>query len=71
MRGRKSEFEYVVYKGDDVICAGTSSEIKQKLNISEGYFRMLTSQMTIDKEKECKDRLIAIKVPISEIVGDQ
>ena len=43
MRGVKPKFEYVVYKGDDVVCAGTSREIKEKLNISETHFRALTS----------------------------
>lgn len=71
MRGRKSEFEYVVYKGDDVVCAGTSKEIKEKLNISETHFRALTSTRTFERDKILKTSMIAIKVPISEIVGTQ
>lgn len=71
MRGRKSEFKYVVYKGDDVVCAGTSKEIKEKLNISETHFRALTSTRTFERDKILKTSMIAIKVPISEIVGTQ
>lgn len=69
MRGVKPKFEYVVYKGDDVVCAGTSREIKEKLNISETHFRALTSTRTFERDKILKTSMIAIKVPIDEIVG--
>lgn len=65
----KPQNEYVVYKGDDVVCAGTAKEIQEKLNISQATFRYMASSHTFEIEKKNRNRMIAISVPISEITG--
>ncbi len=65
----KIKNEYVIYKGDDVVCAGTAKEIQEKLNISKATFRYMASSHTFEEEKKNRNRMIAIKVPIEEIIS--
>ncbi|MCJ1656709.1 hypothetical protein MT340_009160 [Staphylococcus sp. NRL 16/872] len=67
--GSGISYEYVVYKGDDVICAGTAKECCEKLGISIGGFFAISSKHAYEIEKQTRDRLIAIRVPVKEIVG--
>lgn len=67
--GKGISYEYVVYKGDDVICAGTADECCEKLNISKDCFFTISSKHAYEAEKITRDRLIAIRVPVKEIEG--
>lgn len=67
--GRRTTNEYVVYKGDEVICAGTAKEIQLKLNMTETQFRNIASTRTLERDKVVKNLMVAVKVPLTEIVG--
>lgn len=68
---RIAENEYVVYKGDEVICGGTRKEIMLKMNISGGMFDSMTSTRRYHEEKAIRKRrggiMYAEKVSIAEI----
>lgn len=65
--GVKAKFDYVVYKGDEVVCAGTPTEIKEKMGISETNFRTLATTRAFEEDRIYKNRLVAVKVPIEEV----
>lgn len=59
-KGRSHAYEYVVYKGDEVICAGTRQEIQAKMNITEGTFARMASSLT--KREAGPNQIVAEKV---------
>lgn len=65
MAGGKQRYEYVIYKGDDIICHGTQSECAEQLGVSEQTIMFMSSQTLKNKDKGT--RLIAEKVSIAEI----
>ncbi|MEN1893148.1 hypothetical protein [Staphylococcus nepalensis] len=58
-------YEYVIYKGEDIVCGGPKQEIIEKMNITESTFYRLISSTT--KREAGPNQLIAEKVRISEI----
>lgn len=67
-KGRSHAYEYVVYKGDEVICAGTRKEIQAKMNITEGTFARMASSLT--KRESGPNQIVAEKVSIKEIEAE-
>ena len=69
--GQKQLYEYVIYKGDEVICAGTRKECAEKLEVSEKTIGFLSSGVNMRRASNSNRpnsiRLIAEKVLISEI----
>lgn len=64
------QFEYVVYKGDDIICHGTAEECSEKLGLSVKTVQRLatTAYMNmLSKRKESDNPLIAVKIPADEL----
>ena len=64
----KCKDEFVVYKGDDIICAGTREECIEKLEIKKATFKEISSKRRYIQEMKTRNSLIAIRVPMSEIV---
>lgn len=69
--GQKQLYEYVIYKGDEIICAGTRKECAEKLEVSEQTIGFLSSgvnkRRTANSNRPNSIRLIAEKVSIAEI----
>ncbi|WP_415410909.1 hypothetical protein [Staphylococcus agnetis] len=72
-KGKGTRYEYVVYKGEEVVASGKKREIMEKLNITEGTFCTLLATKTIAREAESyrkgkrNGQMVAIKVDIDEI----
>ncbi|MFZ7647130.1 hypothetical protein ACO1B2_10135 [Staphylococcus saprophyticus] len=64
---RKPKKEYVVYKGDEVVCGGTAKEIMEKLNITNGTFRRMASGLSKREESPQFEKLIAESVSVAEL----
>ena len=64
---RKPKKEYVVYKGDEVICGGTAKEIMEKMNITDGTFRRMASGLSKREESPQFEKLIAESVSVAEL----
>ncbi|MDW3926458.1 hypothetical protein QI302_02335 [Staphylococcus saprophyticus] len=64
---RKPKREYVVYKGDEVVCGGTAKEIMEKLNITNGTFRRMASGLSKREESPQFEKLIAESVSVAEL----
>ncbi|MBT2850021.1 hypothetical protein HIR57_02005 [Staphylococcus coagulans] len=66
-------YEYVIYKGDDVLCGGTRKEILEKLDMSPSTFDRIVNPSTqveeakVFRRKGHSQRMVGIKVSISEI----
>ena len=66
-------YEYVVYKGDEVICAGTKDEVVNKLGISKDNLDYKASSVTKKRETDAYERngyskhMVAVKVSIAEL----
>ncbi|MBE9452676.1 hypothetical protein IM157_01060 [Staphylococcus epidermidis] len=60
-----TKYEYVIYKGDEIVFSGTAREVRQKYG--EGTYNTMISTRNRKAESEGKERLIAEKVLISEI----
>ena len=66
-------YEYVVYKGDEVICAGTKDEVIKKLGTNKDNIDLLASNRTKRREAEAYERygyskrMVAVKVRVSEL----
>ena len=59
------KYEYVIYKGDDIICGGTRKECAEKLGVREESISVLA---TNSYKKRIHDKaLYAEKVSIAEI----
>ena len=74
MMSMKPQFEYVVYKGDEVVCGGTKAECAEKLGIAE---RSIAHLATDSYKRSLKKRnldegnvMVAEKVLISEIASE-
>ncbi|SUM89379.1 Uncharacterised protein [Staphylococcus saprophyticus] len=75
MMPMKPQFEYVVYKGDEIICAGTKAECAQKLGITEqsvahlgtGAYKRSLKKRNLDEG----NAMIVEKVLISEIEAEK
>ena len=71
MMPMKPQFEYVVYKGDEVVCGGTKAECAEKLGITEqsvahlgtGAYKRSLKKRNLDEGNV----MVAEKVLISEI----
>lgn len=74
MMPMKPQFEYVVYKGDEVVCAGTKAECAEKLGITErSIARLATDSYKRSLKKRNLDEgnvMVAEKVLISEIASE-
>ncbi|MBM2657577.1 hypothetical protein [Staphylococcus pseudoxylosus] len=70
-RRYKPTYEYVIYKGDEVVCAGSRREILEKMGMSGGQFDSLTSSKTLEKEMTSErlhgGTMVAVKVSRREI----
>lgn len=64
---RKPKREYVVYKGDEVVCGGTAKEITEKLNITNSTFRRMASGLSKREESPQFEKLIAESVSVAEL----
>lgn len=64
---RRPKKEYVVYKGDEIICGGTAKEIMEKMNITDGTFRRMASGLSKREENPQFEKLIAESVSVSEL----
>lgn len=75
MMPMKPQFEYVVYKGDEIICAGTKAECAQKLGITEQSVAHLGTGAYKRSLKKCNldegNAMIVEKVLISEIEAEK
>ncbi|MCD9060558.1 hypothetical protein [Staphylococcus chromogenes] len=66
-------YEYVVYKGDEVICAGTKDEVVTKLGINNNNLDSIASNRTKRREADAYERngyskrMVAVKVSIAEL----
>ncbi|MBA8777491.1 hypothetical protein HR081_11480 [Staphylococcus schleiferi subsp. coagulans] len=66
-------YEYVIYKGDDVVCGGTRKEILEKLNMSPSTFDRIVNPSTeveeakVFRKKGHSQRMVGVKVSIAEI----
>ncbi len=66
-------YEYVIYKGDDVVCGGTRKEILEKLNMSPSTFDRIVNPSTqleeakVFRRKGHSQRMVGVKVSIAEI----
>ncbi|ANQ88242.1 TPA: hypothetical protein I1462_000402 [Staphylococcus pseudintermedius] len=66
-------YEYVVYRGEEIICAGTKDEVITKLNTTKNTLDRIASSTTEKEEAELykknphHQRLIAVKIETSEI----
>jgi len=59
------KYEYVIYKGDEIICGGTRKECAEKLEVSE---ELISVMATNSHKKRIQDKaLYAEKVNIAEI----
>lgn len=65
--GVKAKYEYVFYKGDEILSAGTANEIIEKMGITETHFRTLTTKRAYEADKSNRRTIVAIKVPIAEL----
>lgn len=59
------EYEYVIYKGDEVICHGTQSECAEQLGVKEATIKFISSDAF--KKRDKGKRIVAEKVSIAEI----
>ncbi|MFW3545569.1 hypothetical protein ACN9U1_03070 [Staphylococcus caprae] len=59
--GVNAKYEYVVYKGDEILSAGTANEIIEKMGITE------THKRAYEADKSNRRTIVAIKVPIAEL----
>ncbi|MBT2813330.1 hypothetical protein HIR57_01035 [Staphylococcus coagulans] len=70
---RAPTYEYVIYKGDDVVCGGTRKEILKKLNMSPSTFKRIVNPSTqveeakVFRRKGHSQRMVGVKVSIAEI----
>lgn len=69
-KGRRPSYEYVVYKGDDVVCAGTRQEILEKMQIANNTFDRMASNLTKREVGNDSQRLVVEKVSIAEIEAE-
>ncbi|MCD9070636.1 hypothetical protein [Staphylococcus chromogenes] len=66
-------YEYVVYKGDEVICAGTKDEVAKKLAISKDNLDLMANNVTKKREADAYERngyskrMVAVKVRVAEL----
>ncbi len=66
-------YEYVIYKGDDVVCGGTRKEILEKLDMSPMTFDRIVNPSTqleeakVFRRKGHSQRMVGVKVSIAEI----
>ncbi|NHA37405.1 hypothetical protein C1O33_11800 [Staphylococcus schleiferi] len=66
-------YEYVIYKGDDVVCGGTRKEILEKLNMSPMTFDRIVNPSTqleeakVFRRKGHSQRMVGVKVSVAEI----
>lgn len=63
-------FEYVVYKGDDIICHGTDEECAEKMGVTVRTVQRLATSAYMKmliKRKKCEGSLIAVKIPVEEL----
>ena len=59
------KYEYVIYKGDEIICGGTRKECAEKLEVSE---ELISVMATNSHKKRIQDKaLYAEKVSIADI----
>ena len=70
-RGHKPIYEYVVYKGEEIVCAGSRREIMDKMGISGGQFDRMASSRTFENERTSSGihggTMVAVKVSREEI----
>ncbi len=70
---RAPTYEYVIYKGDDVVCGGTRKEILEKLNMSPMTFDRIVNPSTqveeakVFRRKGHSQRMVGVKVSVAEI----
>ncbi|RIN37016.1 hypothetical protein BU065_01170 [Staphylococcus succinus] len=63
--GRQARYEYVIYRGEEIICGGTRSECAEKLDVSKESITKISSD---SYKKIVKDNwLYGEKVSIAEI----
>lgn len=75
MMSMKPQYEYVVYKGDEVVCGGTKAECAEKLGITEqsvahlgtGAYKRSLKKRNLDEG----NAMIVEKVLISEIEAEK
>ncbi len=66
-------YEYVIYKGDDVVCGGTRKDILEKLNMSPMTFDRIVNPSTeveeakVFRRKGHSQRMVGVKVSVAEI----
>lgn len=66
-------YEYVIYKGDEVICSGTKDEVVNKLGISKDNLDLMANSVTKKREADVYERngyskrMVAVKVSIAEL----
>lgn len=63
-------FEYVVYKGDDIICHGTAEECAEKMDVTVRTVQRLSTPAymnMLNKRKDNEGSLIAVKIPVDEL----
>ncbi|KRG09873.1 MULTISPECIES: hypothetical protein [Staphylococcus] len=67
--GRLAKFEYVIYKGDEVVCHGTRKECADMLGVKEDTITYLSCKQSRDHALKYPDshRMVAEKVSIAEI----
>ncbi|MDW8564685.1 hypothetical protein [Staphylococcus shinii] len=66
-RGRKEQYDYVVYKGDDVVCTGTRWEIIEKMKLTVSAFNAMTTAIRKEQWLHSDGITIAEKVSKAEV----
>ncbi|WP_436894319.1 hypothetical protein [Staphylococcus gallinarum] len=65
--GREVQFEYVMYKGDEIICAGSREECATMLGIKPDSITYLAGAQNRNNAIKYPNRIVAEKVSIAEI----
>lgn len=67
--GRQAKYEYVIYKGEEVVCHGTRKECADMLGVKEDSITYLSCKQNRDYiyKNPNNNRLLAEKVSVAEI----
>lgn len=69
MRGRKSKYHFVIYKGDDVVCHGTREECAKFLGWKPHTITNIATKSWLDKYGG--NGFVAEKVSIAEVEAEK
>jgi predicted transcriptional regulator len=65
-----TKYEYVIYQGEEIICAGTLKECAAKMGVTEAMVSMYGSKKRQAKMKGKKNQYVAEKVSVEQILKE-